>query len=144
MEAKEYLKQAYRLHDLIESNEAELKELQLLSVNIPGTDYTKDRVKSTPSTDASYTNIVIKIVDLEKVIKADIEKLLSLKREIWEVIDAVQDNEHKLILRYRYLNFLRWDEISSKMGFSYRTVFRIHEDALKHIKVPKNLKVDTA
>ena len=117
-------------------NKKELAELKLLSVSIPGIDYSKDKVQTSPSDDAGYTKIVEKIIDLEETIKADIDKLLALMIEIRSVIDAVQDNEQKLLLKHRYLNFMTWDDICDEMNVSSRTVHRIHGSALLNVKVP--------
>lgn len=137
MNAKQYLKQAYRLNELIKNNQQELDELQELSTNLPGTDYSKDRIQSSPSGDATYVRIVEKIVELEKIIQKDIEELLSLKLEIRNVINEIDDNEHKLLLMCRYLNFMTWDDICEKMNVSSRTVHRIHGNALLNVKVPE-------
>ena len=137
MRAKQYLKQAYRLNELIQSNQNELDELKELSTNLSGIDYSKDRVQTSPSGDAGYTNIVLKILELEDAIKTDIEKLLSLKLEIRTTINEVQDNEEKLLLKHRYLNFMTWDDICELMHVSMRTAHRIHSLALENVKVPE-------
>lgn len=137
MNVKQYLKQAYRLNELIQSNQQELEELQELSVNLPGIDYSKDKVQVSASGDASYTNIIAKTLELEKAIKSDIEKLLSLKLEIRTVIGEVEFNEEKLLLKCRYLNFMSWDDICKEMNVSMRTAHRIHASALQKVKVPK-------
>ena len=137
MQSKQYLKQAYRLNELIQSNQKELADLRLLSESIGGTDYSKDRVQTSLSGDAGFTNIVAKIVELETAIKTDIEKLLSLKLEIRSVINDVQDNEEKLLLKYRYLSFMTWDDICIEMSVSMRTAHRLHSSALQNVKVPK-------
>ena len=136
MNAKRYLKQAYRLNELIQSNQQELDELRDLSTNLSGIDYSKDRVQTSTSNDAGYTKIVAKIVELENVIKEDIEKLLSLKLEIRTVINEVNDNEEKLLLKHRYLNFMSWDDICFEMNVSMRTAHRIHISALSKVIVP--------
>lgn len=137
MQAKQYLKQAYRLNELIRCNQQELEELKELSTNLPATDYSKDRVQGSSAGDASYTKIVEKIVELERAIKADIEMLLSLKLEIRTVINEVVDNEEKLLLKHRYLNFMSWEDICDDMHMSMRTVHRLHSSALMSVKVPK-------
>lgn len=137
MQAKQYLKQAYRLNELIQCNKQELDDLHLLSSSIPGIDYSKDKVQTNSSGDASYTNIVAKIIDLENAIKADIEKLLSLKLEIRTVINAVQDNEERLLLKCRYLNFMSWEDVCDEMNVSMRTAHRIHAVAIANVKVPE-------
>ncbi len=130
------MKQAYRLNELIQCNKKELADLRLLSDSIPGVDYSKDKVQTSPSGDAGFTKIVEKIIELEEAIKTDIEKLLSLMIEIRNVINDVQDNEEKLLLKHRYLNFMSWDEICDEMNVSMRTAHRIHSSALQNVKVP--------
>lgn len=136
MHAKQYLKQAYRLNELIQCNKQELADLRLLSDNISGIDYSKDRVQISPTNEAGFTKIVAKIVELEKAINDDIEKMLSLKLEIRTTINKVQDNDEKLLLKHRYLNFLSWEDICDEMNISIRTAFRIHSNALNHVQVP--------
>ena len=137
MQAKEYLKQAYRLNELIQCDQQELDELRVLSRSLSGTDYSKDRVQTSPSTDAGYTKIVHKMMVLEDAINTEIENMLSLKLEIRTVINAVQDNEEKLLLKYRYLNFLSWEKICDEMNISMRTAHRIHVEALANVVVPE-------
>lgn len=131
--AKQYLKQAYRLNELIECNKQELNDLNELKGSLPGIDYSSDKVQSSPSGEAGFTKIVAKIIELEKAIKDDIETMVSLKLEIRTVINAVQDNEEKLLLKYRYLNFMSWEDICEKMNVSMRTAHRIHTAALENV-----------
>lgn len=135
MNAKQYLKQAYRLNELIQCNQQELDDLRVLASSVPGIDYSKDRVQTSPSGDAGFTNIVMKIIELENAITADTEKMLSLKLEIRNVISNVQDNEERLILHKRYLNFETWEQICDSLDLSLRTVQRIHANALTNVKV---------
>lgn len=135
MQAKQYLKQAYRLNELIQCYQQELEDLRLLASSVPGIDYSKDRVQTSPSGDAGFTNIVMKIIELENAINADTEKMLSLKLEIRNVISNVQDNEERLILHKRYLNFETWEQICDSLDLSLRTVQRIHANALTNVKV---------
>ena len=137
MQAKQYLKQIYRLNELIQCNKQELNDLRLLSDSIPGIDYSKDRVQTSPSGDAGFTNIIAKIIELENAISTDIEKMLSLKLEVRTVINEVQNNEEKLLLKLRYLNFLHWEDICDEMNVSMRTAHRIHAAALANVKVPE-------
>lgn len=131
MNIKQFLKQAYRLNELIQCNKQELDELNQLSTSLPGTDYSKDRVQTSASGDAGYTKIVEKIIELEDAIKSDVEKMLSLKLEIRNVINAVPDNEERLLLHLRYLNFMVWEDICDDMNVSMRTAHRIHSLALQ-------------
>lgn len=133
MNAKQYLKQAYRLNELIESNKKELEDLRLIASSVPGIDYSKERVQSSPAGDAGFTRIISKVIELEQAINDDTERMLSLKLEIRETINSLNDNDEKLLLRYRYLNFMQWDDICDSMKVSMRTAHRIHASALNNI-----------
>ena len=137
MQAKDYLKQAYRLNELIQCNKQELDDLHFLSDSLPGIDYSKDRVQSSPSNGATFAKIVDKIIDLENAINTEIERMLSLKLEIRTVINAVPNNEERLLLKYKYLNFLSWEDVCEKMNVSMRTAHRIHASALANVKIPE-------
>lgn len=138
LQAKEYLNQAYRLNELIRSNELEIKDLEELKDSLGGIDYSKDRVQTSPSGDAGYTKIVHAIADLESAIKENLEKMLRLKLEIRTVINEVQDNEQKVVLKLRYLNFMIWDDVAAELGVSQRTAIRIHDAAIQNVVVPES------
>jgi DNA-directed RNA polymerase specialized sigma subunit len=136
-EAKQYLKQAYRLNEMIKSNQEELSSLKELAKSISAIDYSKERVQSSKVTgDANFTNVVEEIVELEKRIGNDIARCIALKSEIRESINQVKDADEKILLRLRYINFKTWDEICNELHVSLRTVHRIHAAALEKFKVP--------
>ena len=142
MQAKVYLRQAYRISQLIRSNEKELEELRELSTCISAIDPSKDCVQTSPSGDANYVRIIEKIDELERVIKGDIERLLEQKLEIKKTIDLVSDKTEMLLLQQRYLQFMNWDEVCESMSISKRTAHRIHGRALN--SVDEILKVGTS
>ena len=133
MNAKQYLRQAYRIDQLIRSNKKEIEELRELSTCISGIDTSKEVVQTSKSGDASYVKIIERIDELEKLIKSDIDKLLNLKIEIRNIIDSVPDSEERLLLHYRYLHFMNWEEICESMYVSERTIHRIHGRALNSV-----------
>ena len=137
LKAKQYLNQAYRLNELIESNNLEIAQLNQLKASLSGIDYSKDKIQNSSSGDANFTKIVERIDELERIIKEDTAKMLSLKIEIRNVINSVKDNEERLVLKCRYLNFMIWDDICEAAHVSLRTVFRIHDSALENVKIPE-------
>ena len=141
LQTKEYLRQAYRLNELIKSNRQELNELRDMSDCVSGIDYSKEKVSSGSVGDAGFTNVVGKIIDLEKAIEAEIDELVSLKLEIRKVINKVSNNEERLLLKHRYLNYMTWENICDEMDVSMRTAHRIHSAALAHVKVPEKQNV---
>lgn len=136
MTVKEFLKQAYRLNELINSDLEELQNLRELSRSV-SSPVLEEKVSKTKSADPPFEKYVIRIVDLEKQIQQDVERLIKLKSDIREAINQMENVDEKLLLRYRYINFLNWEEICVNLNVSMRTVHRLHSSALQHLKVPK-------
>jgi len=137
MQAKQYLKQAYRLNDLINSDLEELDELRIFSESISSPNLSGMPKSGTGNTEPTFARAVDKIIDLENHINEEIARLVDLKKEIRSVINEVFDGDEKLLLKYRYINFLAWEDICEKMNISMRTAHRIHASALVNVKVPK-------
>ncbi|KZR58086.1 DUF1492 domain-containing protein [Pseudobacillus badius] len=134
--AKEFLKQAYRLNELINSDLEELQNLRELSRSV-SSPVLEEKVSRTKCTDPPFEKYVIRIVDLEQQIQHEVERLIKLKSDIREAINQMENVDEKLLLRYRYINFLNWEEICVNLNVSMRTVHRLHSSALQHLKVPK-------
>jgi RNA polymerase sigma factor (sigma-70 family) len=136
MTAKEYLRQAYRLNELIDSRIMELERLRDYSTRLTSCSFEGERVSKSRSTEAPFAKIIEKILDLEKVINRDIDRHVDLKTEMNAAIDRVSNVDERLLLRYRYLNNYNWDEIAQLLNVSGRTVHRIHSSALYNFSVP--------
>lgn len=133
MQAKQYLKQAYRCNELLKHNLDEIENFRAMSTSIASPDLTKERVSSTHSHEAHFANAVSKLIDLEKTVDDEMVHLLDLKADIRETINQVEDVKGILVLRYRYLDFMTWENLSERMGYSMRQIHRIHEAALNNI-----------
>lgn len=133
MAAKQYLQQIYRCNGLIQENLEEINNLHAISTNIASPDLTKEMVSKTKSSEASFVNAVNKLVDLEKSTDAKMAELLDLRMEIRKTIGQVEDAKQMLILRYRYMDFMKWEDIAEKMDYSLKSVYRIHSAALNSI-----------
>ena len=81
-------------------------------------------------------NAALKVVVLEEELAADIITFVEITKEIETVIKAVDSIEQRTILEMRYLSFMEWDEIASRMGYSQRYVFYAHSRALRAVHVP--------
>ena len=136
MTAKEYLRQAYRLNELIDSRIMELERLRDYSTRLTSCNFEDVRVSKSRSTEAPFARVIGKIIDLEKVINYDIDRFVDLKTEMNTAIDRVSNVDERLLLRYRYLNNYSWDDIAQLLNVSGRTVHRIHSSALYNFSVP--------
>lgn len=136
MTAKEYLKQAYRLNERIDAHIAELEELRDMSTRIQGVSF-EEHYSGTRDTDAPFVKLINKIMDMETRINSEIDHLVDLKAQMDYVIEQVENIEERLLLRYRYLDNMTWDEIAVRLNVSSRTVHRIHSAALQNFNAPE-------
>lgn len=134
MTAKEYLLQAHYLDERITSKTQQIASLNELATRCTST--ISDMPKSPNRGGSRMEECIIKIIDLEDKLKADIEKLINLKQEIMEVIRAVPNIEYQTLLEKRYLCFNTWEQISVDMNYSIQHIHRMHSSALKEIVVP--------
>lgn len=132
MNAEKFLNQLYKLNNLIKSDEEEIEQLRSLATSISG-NMTQERVQSSTSND-KITGIVSKIIDLEKEIQDEIKRLIDLRKEVRDVINQVEDVNERLFLRYRYILFYQWKEISDKLDCSQTQVQRIKEKAIESVE----------
>ncbi len=73
--------------------------------------------------------------ELMSVLYTQMERRIEIRLEISRKIEAMQDETESLLLRYRYIQGLNFEEIAVKMGYGYRHVLRIHGQALLHFKI---------
>lgn len=134
MTAKEYLSQAFRLDQRINSKIEQVASLNDLATkctsSLTGMPRNPNRATST------MADAVSKIIDLQAEINRDIDRLVDLKREIVTVIKAIENPEYQTLLEKRYLCFLTWEQIAVDMGYDLRWLYRIHKRALEQIRVP--------
>lgn len=132
--ARNYLEQAYRIDQRINSKIEQVASLHSLAMKANST--LTDMPGSPNRNIHKMEDIIVKIVDLENEINHDIDVLVDLKTEITQVIKQVEDLELQTLLEQRYLNFRTWEQIAVDMGYNVRHLYRMHDKALKVVKVP--------
>ena len=135
MTAKEYLRQAYRLDHRINSDLAELERLRDMEGSISSPSF-EEHYNPNRNTEAPFIRCHEKVWDLEMKIKTEIDKLISLKDQMREVIDAVQITDEQMVLRYRYIHNMTWEQIGDELKADESTVRRWHRRALASVIVP--------
>lgn len=131
MTAKQYLRQAYRLNELIDSDLKELDQLRDLassvsSPNLSGMPHSPNR-----NTEPAFVRCLPKIIDLENKINDEIDRYVDLKEEIRNKVEQIQDKNERLILQNRYLLFHTWETIAEELDFTTQWVHEIHKRALQ-------------
>ncbi len=129
MNAKEYLGQAYRLDQRINSKleqVASLNELALKCTStLSGMPHNPNRGTST------MADAIGKIVDLQAEINRDIDALVDLKRDIVALIKRVDNTEYQTLLEKRYLCFMTWEQIAVDLNYSIHHLYKLHNSALE-------------
>ena len=134
MTVKEYLGQAYRLDQRINSKLEQVLSLRELTTKATAT--MSDMPGGGSRNVYKMQDIIGKIVDLENEINADIDKLVDLKREMVAVIKAVENPEYQTLLELRYLCFKTWEQIAVYMGYELRYLHKLHQRALNACTIP--------
>ena len=134
MTAKEYLGQAYRLDQRINSKLEQVLSLRDLTTKATAT--MSDMPGGGSRNVYKMQDIIGKIIDLENEINADIDQLVDLKREMVTVIKSVSDPECQTLLELRFLCFKTWEQIAVDMGYSIQHIYRLLDKAMKLIEPP--------
>lgn len=134
MDAKEYLSQAYRIDERINSKLEQVMSLRALLGKATGT--LSGAPKAATPNLHSMEDTICKMVDMENEINDDIDTLVDLKAEIMACIKQVENPEHQTLLELRYLCFKPWEEIADQLGYTQRHMLRMHDLALESMHVP--------
>ena len=132
MKIKEYLMQAYRIDQRINSKLEQIGALHDLATKATVT--YSDMPKSPNRSGSRIEDAIIKIIDLEDEINKDIDRLVDLKTDITHLIKNLDSHEYQIILEQRYLCFKSWEQIAVDMGYSIQHTFRLHDAALTELE----------
>lgn len=131
-EVKDYLNQVRNADKMIDLKQKRLDELNAQKTAIGSQDFSRERVKSSPSGD-TLSSLIDKIVDLQKEINADIDRFIDIKALIMRKIDLLKDPDEQTVLYDRYFQYKNMTMIAEEYGFSKRTVQRLHRKALESL-----------
>lgn len=129
MTAKEYLGQAYRLDQRINSKLQQVESLRSLTRKVTAS-YDGETVFHTRNV-TSLEDTIFRLMEAEEELNRQIDELVVLKMDISRMIDRVRNESLRLILEKRYLCFLQWDQIAAEMHYSRRWVLKRHARAVE-------------
>lgn len=95
----------------IKDLENRLMELETTATNI--TTKIDDMPKGSPSKD-KMSNIVCKIVEVQDLINENLKKSYEKMADIEKALCELTERE-KMLIRLRYIDGMKWDEIADKM-----------------------------
>ena len=136
MTAKEYLRSIKYLDHAINAKQAELDRLKRDMCSIRGVTYDGDKVQG-GITDSM--KIVDKIIELNNVINAEIDRLVDLKAEAHAKIEKVCNEKFISLLTDIYINGYTFEQIAERMNITDKTVCRWHGQALQLFRKENNM-----
>ena len=129
MTATEYLGQAYRLDQRINSKLQQVESLRSLTRKVTAS-YDGETVFHTRNV-TSLEDTIFRLMEAEEELNRQIDELVVLKMDISRTINRVRNESLRLILEKRYLCFLQWDQIAAEMHYSRRWVLKRHARAVE-------------
>ena len=136
MTTKEYLRSIKYLDHAINAKQAELDRLKRDMCSIKGVTYDGDKVQG-GITDSM--KIVDKIIELNNLINAEIDKLVDLKAEAHQKIEKVCNEKFISLLTDIYINGYTFEQIAERMNITDKTVCRWHGQALQLFRKENNM-----
>lgn len=137
MTVREFLEQAHRLDNRINSDITQVSELREICFGI-SSPVLGDKVQGSRSANASFVVSLEKIMDAEKSIDDEIDRFIELKTQIKQTIDSVENINTRMVLYYRYVHDKTWKQIADELHVGNATVHRWHREALAAAILPDN------
>ena len=126
---KRYLNRAYQLtqtRDKLE-REYEKKQKEVGNISVSNSEIKGNNIVS------NVENKAIELISLKNNIDLHNIKIEELKKEISCVISRVEDENLRDLLRLRYLEFRKWEDIAYILHYSRRNVFYARDRALRKV-----------
>lgn len=76
-----------------------------------------------------------KVDDLIRKLQKEMLEKVRLRERIEKDISRLKDEDEKAVLRYRYIQGLKWEDVCDRIGFSWKHTHRIHSNALENYKI---------
>lgn len=76
---------------------------------------------------------VEKIIEIEEKLDHEIYALADLRNRIETAVEKLEDGRLRDVMRYRYIDGMKWEQIAVEMHYSYMQVCRLHGKALLEI-----------
>lgn len=130
MNAKKYLQQIEKFSCYIEHKKLLLKEISSKLSSVPSFQYSEDKI-SGGNKKLGFDDYIIKKIELENEINADILRYEQLKNEITNKIHKLDNVLYINILFKHYVQLKDFDEIAKETYHELGYIYNMHIEALK-------------
>ena len=126
---KKYLNRAYWLtqtRDKLE-REYEKKQKEVGNISVSNSEIKSNKIVS------NVENKAIDLFNLEEKIKSHNIEIDEARKEIADIINQIEEENLRDVLRLRYLEFRKWEDIAYILHYSRANIFILHNKALKKV-----------
>ena len=78
---------------------------------------------------------IARLMDAKAECEAIIKSLAEYKAECMRLINELENGTFRLLLTLRYINYLAWPAVASRMNYSVDHVIKMHGDALAAFEI---------
>ena len=130
MTAREYLDIPYQTVREIENKTRDMAFYREMACSMPAIQL-GDKVITSKNNDAIYEKYIEKVDLLAREISEKRDKLNEVKSDISVKIEKLENENERMVLRYKYLMFMSVPKIADKMSYSERWIKYLHQNAIK-------------
>lgn len=84
-----------------------------------------------------------KVLEIEEEINQEIDELQIVRQEIRNTLNQLEDENLKLLMEYRYIDGMTWEQIAVKMNYGFQWVCKLHGRALNRLRIKEAIESDT-
>lgn len=81
----------------------------------------------------SLGDAIAKIESIREIYNYKISQLIEIQIKIENVIDKL-DGDERILMRKRYIDGLKWEDVCREINYSWKTTHRMHNRILEKIK----------
>lgn len=83
---------------------------------------------------SKFEEVLTKMDALQEEMMTDLEELIEREEFVYRLIDHIESPLGRTIFEMRYLNYMKWDDIAKRVGYSTRYVQRKHDRILEKLE----------
>lgn len=141
MTAYEYLSQLTYIDRRIQYDLMELEELHLRSMSVSSPNL-EESFSHGGSTEAPFVKVLELLWKRQEQVNRELAELDAKREEIKGVIEQLENKDERMLLLYRYVQGMKWEDIGEQLHAGRTTLHRWHKQALSKIKVPEPQKTE--
>ena len=132
MTTRNYLAQITHLEDSIKTKRERAKAYYELAGS-PGSVNLTGMPRNPSPSQSPMADAICKAIDLENEVKAEEELLNRKKLFLLDMIGRLSCRDYQTVLLQRYINHMSWDNISAKLYYTTRWVYKLHDRAMDEL-----------